>query len=125
MNNAQYGDLTKEFIYQAFDWFERFVEQQKSIKAPSSIKTIRIFSKDEIARIDTESRNFLLAAENSDILNARTREIAINNILELEQEKIDLFDVKWAILMALLSQSEATSSEQLNKFLLETSAQKV
>lgn len=99
----QAGFEAKE-VNNAFDWLGSLTEQsqiQPSISAP-----FRIFCPEEEVKLDVECRNFLLSMEHSAILTPTTREIVIDRVMALENEKLSLDELKWTILMVLLSQSD-------------------
>ena len=93
-------------VNRAFDWLEALTEQN-NIK-PSVSSAFRIFSQQEEVKLDMECRNFLLFLEHSGILTATTREIVIDRALaiENENEKLTLDELKWTVLLVLLSQSD-------------------
>ena len=91
-------------VNNAFDWLEALTEQ-------SSIKTnmtsaFRIFCHQEEIKLDLECRNFLLFLEHTGILTATTREIVIDRAMAIEHETLTLEELKWTVLMVLLSQSD-------------------
>ena len=91
-------------VNRAFDWLETLTEQN-NIK-PSISSAFRIFCQQEEIKLDIECRNFLLFLEHSGILTATTREIVIDRALAIENEKLTLDELKWTVLLVLLSQSD-------------------
>lgn len=91
-------------VNNAFDWLETLTEQS-SIK-PSISSAFRIFSQQEEIKLDMECRNFLLFLEHSGILTATTREIVIDRAMALEHKTLALDELKWTVLMVLLSQTD-------------------
>ena len=53
-------------VNNAFDWLEGLTEQ--SIMQPSISSTFRIFTSQEVIKLDIECRNFLLSLEHTGIL---------------------------------------------------------
>ena len=51
----------------------------------------------------TECRGFLLFLEQAQVLNAETREICIERLLELDKPDIELDDLKWVVMMVLFN----------------------
>lgn len=93
-------------VNRAFDWLEALSEQN-NIK-PGISSAFRIFCHQEEMKLDLECRGFLLFLEHSGILTATTREIVIDRALaiENENEKLTLDELKWTVLLVLLSQSD-------------------
>jgi len=120
LTKLQLAGFEIETIYRTFDWLASLAEQNTPGTATNN--SLRIFNPQEISRISREGRGFLLSLDRAGILNAKTREIVINQLMQLDQYKIDLSDIKWATLLVLMSQPETITNEQLRKFLLETTA---
>jgi len=91
-------------VNSAFDWLEALTEQS-SIK-PNITSAFRIFCQQEEIKLDMECRNFLLFLEHTGILTTTTREIVIDRAMAIENEKLTLDELKWTVLMVLLSQSD-------------------
>ena len=58
----------------------------------------------EEARLDTECRGFLMFLEHNGILDGVQRELVVDRVMALDQEEIDLDDLKWVVLMVLFNQ---------------------
>lgn len=91
-------------VNNAFDWLETLTVQS-TIK-PTISSAFRIFSPQEEKKLDIECRDLLLFLEHSAILTPTTREIVIDRVMAVENEKITLDELKWTVLMVLLSQSD-------------------
>ncbi len=91
-------------VNNAFDWLETLAEQS-TIK-PTISSAFRIFCPQEQAKLDIECRDLLLFLEHSGILTATTREIVIDRVMSVENKTIAVDELKWTILMVLLSQSD-------------------
>jgi len=91
-------------VNNAFDWLETLATQS-TIK-PSVSAAFRIFSPQEEVKLDIECRNFLLFLEHNGILTPITREIVIDRLMAVENKRIALDELKWTVLMVLLSQSD-------------------
>lgn len=91
-------------VSSAFDWLETLTEQSAII--PSIDPDFRIFCEQEEKKLDIECRNFLLFLEHSGILSTVTREIVIDRAMVLENETLSLEELKWVVLMVLLSQAD-------------------
>ena len=91
-------------VNRAFDWLEALSE--KDYINPSISSAFRIFCQQEEVKLDMECRNFLLFLEHSGILTATTREIVIDRALAIEHQTLTLDELKWTVLLVLLSQSD-------------------
>ncbi len=91
-------------VNNAFDWLETLTEQT-NIKLGNT-SAFRIFCHQEEIKLNLECRNFLLFLEHSNILSANTREIVIDRAMAIENTSLTLEELKWTVLMVLLSQSD-------------------
>ena len=91
-------------INNAFNWLETLAEQD-SIE-PATAATFRIFSSQEAIKLDTECQNLLIFLENNAILTAFTREVVVDRAMALENKQLTLNELKWTVLMVLLSHSD-------------------
>lgn len=91
-------------INKAFEWLESLTERH-TIKAVSS-PAFRIFSGQEMAKLDAECRGLLLFLEQSGILTPESRELVIDRVMAFNEESISLENLKWIVLMVLFSQPD-------------------
>ncbi|NOQ35181.1 MAG: DUF494 family protein [Methylococcaceae bacterium] len=89
-------------VSQAFDWLDS-LDQQDLVDCQT--RAFRIFSEQEKTQLDIECRNLLIFLEHTSILSPDNREIVIDRAMALEDE-ISLDQLKWIVLMVLLSQSD-------------------
>jgi len=89
-------------VNKAFDWLESLAEIDTI--TPLVASSFRIFSPQEVAVLDLESRDFLMFLEHNGILLPANREIVIDRAMALKDENITLDRLKWIVLMVLLSQ---------------------
>lgn len=89
-------------VNQAFDWLDS-LDQQDLVDCQTS--AFRIFSEPEKTQLDLDCRNLLIFLEHTGILSPDNREIVIDRAMALEDE-ILLDQLKWIVLMVLLSQSD-------------------
>lgn len=54
-------------------------------------------------KLDTQCQGFLMFLEQIGVINSTTREMVIDRAVALDQEQIALDDLKWVVLMVLLS----------------------
>ncbi|MCF7364350.1 DUF494 family protein [Vibrio sp. A1-b2] len=94
-------------IYKALNWLEELAALQQT-DAQSAISTsaatsMRIFTAQEMERLDLESRGFILFLEQIKVLTPETREMVIDRVMGLETNELELDDLKWIILMVLFN----------------------
>ncbi|MEY4767544.1 MAG: hypothetical protein RL637_183 [Pseudomonadota bacterium] len=88
-------------IYKAFNWLES-LNMEPTMFAMSP--TFRIFSDKERAKLDLDCQDLLLFLERNGVLSAAHRELVIDRAMALDMD-ISLEELKWIILMVLLTQS--------------------
>ena len=59
---------------------------------------------DELAKLGVDCRGFLLSLEQLGVLNADQRELVLDRALALDQDQVELDDLKWVVLMVLFNQ---------------------
>jgi Smg protein len=90
-------------IDRAFQWMEGLAGDT----TPPTIqaeRSLRLFSRREMDRLDTECRGFILFLEQMGVLSPTSRELAIDRAMALENEDFDLDQLKWVVLMVLFNQ---------------------
>jgi Smg protein len=91
-------------VQKAFEWLESLAASPQQLDWVRAGDAIRVYSAAETARLDTESRGFVMYLEQIGILNGVQRELVIDRIMALAAEEIDIDQVKWIILMVLFNQ---------------------
>ncbi|HYQ92884.1 MAG TPA: DUF494 family protein [Candidatus Competibacteraceae bacterium] len=92
-------------INQAFEWLDGLAARQETpVMLLNEERSFRIFTSQELARLDVQGRGFLLFLEQAGVLSSETRELVIDRVMALETEEIDLTQLKWIILMVLFNQ---------------------
>lgn len=92
-------------IRKAFDWLEGLAELQDEAPLPAVPSgSLRLYSEPELEKINTECRGFILFMEQMGVLDSATREMVIDRVMALEEEEVDLEQLKWVILMVLFNQ---------------------
>jgi len=71
---------------------------------------VRIFHGPELDKLDVESRGFLMLLEQHGILDASQRELVLDRAMALDQDELDLDDLKWVVLMVLFNQPGAEAA---------------
>ncbi len=91
-------------INRAFDWLDALAEERPTIAQPHVAGPTRVFHESELAKLDVECRGFLLFLEQNGILDADQRELVLDRAMALDQDELDLDDLKWVVLMVLFNQ---------------------
>ena len=108
-------------IYKALHWLEDLAalqdtENQAAITMCSNT-SMRVYTSQEILRINMECRGFLLFLEQINVLTTEIREMVIDRVMGLETNEFELDDLKWIILMVLFNvpgnESAYTQMEEL------------
>jgi Smg protein len=100
---SQAGFSTAE-IHKAFDWLDALAKQRPGATTPRNDGPTRVYFGPELDKLDTECRGFLLFLEQHGILDAHQRELVLDRALALDQDQLDLDDLKWVVLMVLFNQ---------------------
>ncbi|RJG50665.1 DUF494 family protein [Motilimonas pumila] len=94
-------------IYKALDWLEKLAALQDNDQNPYLCRdgqnSVRIYTQEEMTRLDTDCRGFLLYLEQIKLLTSETREMVIDRVMELDNAGFDLEDLKWVVLMVLFN----------------------
>ena len=97
----------RQEIHKALAWLERLADLQDSQTLPyvnkSPNTSTRVFTAEEVARLDCASRGFLMYLENLGVLDFATREMVIDRVMELDTQQFTLDDLKWVVLMVLFN----------------------
>jgi Smg protein len=91
-------------INKAFEWLDELSRQRPTNNAARAPGSVRLFADIEMQRLDTETRGFLMFLEQHGVLDAGQRELVVDRVMALDQEDIDLDDLKWVVLMVLFNQ---------------------
>ncbi len=97
----------KQEIYKALTWLEELAALQQADAeqgiATSAASSTRIFTDDEMRRINSECRGFLLLLEQAGVLMPETRELVIDRVMSIDIEEFSLEELKWVVLMVLFN----------------------
>ncbi|MFC3815251.1 MULTISPECIES: DUF494 family protein [Lysobacter] len=91
-------------INKAFEWLDALAQQRPSASAPRADGPTRIYFGPELDRLDVECRGFLMFLEQHGVLDAGQRELVLDRAMALDQDELDLDDLKWVVLMVLFNQ---------------------
>jgi Smg protein len=95
-------------ISKAFDWLEGLNKDPDAVPVCTlNLSTsLRVFSPEECHKLDLQARGYLIFLEQIGVLDPDNRELIIDRVMALENEDIDLDQLKWVILMVLFNQPE-------------------
>ena len=91
-------------ISKAFDWLEELANQRPAAEDARADGPVRVYVEAEVDRLDRDCLGFLMFLEQHGVLDAEGRELVIDRAMALDQEEIDLDDLKWVVLMVLFNQ---------------------
>ena len=97
-------------ISKAFDWLDALAEQRPSVSEPRVDGPVRIYHGPELDKLDVACRGFLLLLQQHGILDADQRELVLDRAMALDQDELDLDDLKWVVLMVLFNQPGAEAA---------------
>ncbi len=98
-------------INKAFDWLDELSNQRPVASSPRALDgPVRLYVEQESAKLDRETLGFLMFLEQQGILDAAQRELVLDRVMALDQEEIDLDDLKWVVLMVLFNQPGAEAA---------------
>lgn len=103
--------FSEDVVASTFDWLKELIEKKSwclsedKFKDSSCCRTFRVFSSEEKSRIGVDVRGFILSLEYVGILDMKMREVVISQLMQLNQGAVDLIDVKWVVLLVLMSDS--------------------
>ena len=93
-------------VSKAFDWLQELaIGRADSDSLPVAAYTsTRIYTLEEEHKLDAECRGFMYFLEQAGVLDGTSRELVIDRVLALENDEIDIGQLKWIILMVLFNQ---------------------
>jgi Smg protein len=97
-------------INKAFDWLDELARQRPATSAPRLDVPVRVYAEPELDRLDTECRGFLMFLEHSGVIDADQRELVLDRVMALDQDEVDVDDLKWVVLMVLFNQPGAEAA---------------
>ncbi|VAX08020.1 Protein of unknown function Smg [hydrothermal vent metagenome] len=93
-------------ISKAFEWLEGLVALQDFPEKLSLVNTssIRVYTVEETEKLDLDARGFLMFLEQTGVLDHNTREMVVDRVMALDEDEIDIDQLKWVTLMVLFNQ---------------------
>ena len=114
--NLKKRGFSEENISNATAWIMQLMQQL--LATTNNPTGTRIFMAEECAKLDVTCRDFIMYLERIQILEAKTREILINQLLLLNQDTISINDIKIVTLAVLMLQpsSQEDKIQKLQRF---------
>jgi Smg protein len=114
-DSLQHGLIQAGFspaeISKAFDWLEELANQRPATgQAARADGPVRVYVEAELDRLDRDCLGFLMFLEQHGVLDADRRELVLDRAMALDQEEVDLDDLKWVVLMVLFNQPGAEAA---------------
>jgi len=97
-------------ISKAFDWLDALASQRPVPGVPRADVPTRVYFGPELDKLDVECRGFLLFLEQHGVLDPAQRELVLDRAMALDQDDVDLDDLKWVVLMVLFNQPGAEAA---------------
>ena len=98
-------------INKAFDWLDELARQRPVAATKRDVAgPVRLYVEQELVKLDRDTLGFLMFLEQQGILDAAQRELVLDRVMALDQEEIDLDDLKWVVLMVLFNQPGAEAA---------------
>ena len=91
-------------IHKAFDWLDELARQRPATAVVRRDTPVRVYADCEQDRLDLECRGFLMFLEHSGVIDADQRELVVDRVMALDQDEVDVDDIKWVVLMVLFNQ---------------------
>ena len=91
-------------INKAFEWLDALATQRPAASPARIGGPTRVYADAELDRLDLECRGFLMFLEQHGVLDAGQRELVVDRAMALEQDEMDLDDLKCVVLMVLFNQ---------------------
>ncbi|MFN3964937.1 DUF494 family protein [Silanimonas lenta] len=97
-------------IHKAFEWLDELAEQRPAVANARVDGPVRLYTAPEYAKLDAEGIGFLMFLEQNGVLGPEQRELVVDRAMALDQDEIDLDDLKWVVLMVLFNQPGAEAA---------------
>jgi Smg protein len=93
-------------VAHAFDWVDGLAQQRQLPIIFSPGGAVRVYCREEMSKLSTECRGFIMYLEQLGIFGGQARELVIDRLMALTEE-IDLERVKWVCLLVLMNEPDA------------------
>lgn len=120
MRKLTMAGFNDEDIHQALDWLSELARQDTG-SYPATLadnQSFRCFSAQEMEKIDTEGRGFIIFLEQSKIINPLQRELLIDRVIAMDEDSSSLEKIKLIVLTELWIQKQLSDDAVLEKLLI-------
>ena len=91
-------------IEKALQWLDDLaMGAGESDYSPLAVESIRLFSDNELERLDVDVRGLLLSLEQNGILDPISRELVIERVLAIDHLQVTVDELKWVVLLVLMN----------------------
>ncbi len=104
-------------ISQALTWLSGLERLDQGATCLIGSDGFRFYTEQELAALSAEGRGFLMFLETAGVINALQRELIIERVLALDEQAVDLEEVKLIVLMVLWNQNEAVDTLVLDELI--------
>ena len=92
-------------IDKALEWLDGLASRDEEPGwGTQTERASRVFNAFESSRLDAGARGYIMYLEQIGILSPPQRELVIDRVMALDDEEIDVEQIKWVVLMVLFSQ---------------------
>jgi Smg protein len=108
-----------EDIHDALDWLNGLTHEHESTFPESldNTQSVRLYARDELGKISSESRGFLSFLESAHVLTPLLRELIIERAMALESDFVGLEAMKVIVLMVLWTRRGSVDALILDELL--------
>ncbi|HET9048928.1 MAG TPA: DUF494 domain-containing protein [Chiayiivirga sp.] len=96
-------------VAKAFQWLDDAAARRIEFAHSDALlpsDSLRVYSQQEIERLDVEGRGFLMFLCHNGVLDRQQHECVIDRAMALEIDCIDLDDLRWVVLLVLINQPD-------------------
>lgn len=94
-------------VRKAFAWLTTLMQTRLPVgPVPEGGHPTRVYHPDELGKLNSTARGFIMSMEQSGILTPETRELVIERVLMLDTHDVTVEQLKWVMLMVLFNQPE-------------------
>ncbi|NND58882.1 MAG: DUF494 domain-containing protein [Gammaproteobacteria bacterium] len=93
-------------IERAFEWLDELNESELTAAYRVTKGALRLFSDEETRRLGIEAVGYLMRLREIGILDPEQLELVLDRLMALDDDDIDIEQIKWIVLIVLYSQSD-------------------
>ncbi len=97
-------------IRNAIHWLDGLTDQRPRTEPAKVAGSVRVLHPVEMAKLAIDARGFLLFLEQQGVVDVYQRELVLDRAMALDQETVELDDLKWVVLMVLFNQPDSEAA---------------